>query len=129
MRRAPSKRRCRIFRSQLTMADEDKLDKVLTHLDSIHAMCDSTKARLDAMEEEHKKDRADAAEWRARADAGEKDRADKARADAEEKERKEKEEKEKADKVKADAEEKEREEKEKADAAARSGNADLAKKL
>lgn len=123
------------------MADEDKLDKVLTHLDSIHAMCDSTKARLDAMEEEHKKDRADAAEWKARADAAEKERADKARADAEEKERKEKEEKEKADaeaKARADAEEKEKadkarkdaEEKEKADAAARaSSNTDLAKKL
>src|SRR6185312_11542465 len=141
MRRAPSKRRCRISRSQLTMADEDKLDKVLTHLDSIHSMCDSFKTRLDAMEEEHKKDRADAAEWKARADAAEKERADKARADAEEKERKEKEEKEKADaeaKARADAEEKEKadkarkdaEEKEKADAAARaSGNTDLAKKL
>jgi len=123
------------------MADEDKLDKVLTHLDSIHSMCDSFKTRLDAMEEEHKKDRADAAEWKARADAAEKERADKARADAEEKERKEKEEKEKADaeaKARADAEEKEKadkarkdaEEKEKADAAARaSGNTDLARKL
>jgi len=127
------------------MADEDKLDKVLTHLDSIHSMCDSLKTRLDAMDEEHKKDRADAAEWKARADAAEKERADRARkdaeekaekekadrarADAEEKERKEKEEKEKADKAKADAEEKEREEKEKADAAVRAGNADLAKKL
>src|SRR6185437_2284050 len=135
MRRAPSKRRCRISRSQLTMADEDKLDKVLTHLDSIHSMCDSFKARLDSIEEEHKKDRADAAEWKARADAAEKERADKARADAEEKE------KEKADaevKARADAEEKEKadkarkdaEEKEKADAAARaSGNTDLARKL
>lgn len=116
------------------MADEDKLDKVLTHLDSIHT-------RLDAMEAEHKKDRADAAEWKARADAADKERADKARADAEEKDRKEKEEKEKADaeaKMRADAEEKARkdkekadaEEKERADAAVRAaGNTDLVQKL
>jgi|SRR6185437_6698800 len=123
------------------MADEDnRLDKVLTHLDSIHTMCDAFKTRLDSMEAEHKKDRADSAEWKARADAAEKERADKVRKDAEEKEEKEKadakaradaeakekEEKEKADKARADAEEKE-----KADAAARaaSGNTDLARRL
>lgn len=119
------------------MADEDKLDKVLHHLDSLHEKIDSMKVRQDSMEEEHKKDRKDSEEWRARADAfrkdaeekAEKEKADKARADAEEKERKEKEEKEKADKARADAEEKEREEKEKADAAARASEGDVAKKL
>lgn len=123
------------------MADEDKLDRVLSHLDSLHTKVDSMKTRQDAMEEEHKKDKADSAEWKARADAWRKDaedkeKADKARKDAEEKEKadakvradaeaKEKEEKEKADKARKDAEEKE-----KADAAlATSANTDLAKKL
>lgn len=120
---------------------EDKIDRVLEHLDALHTKIDSMKVRQDAMEEEHKKDRADAAEWKARADAEAKERADKARADAEEKERKEREEKEKADaeaKARADAEEKDRkdkerrdaEEKERADAAARAaGNTDIVQKL
>jgi hypothetical protein len=122
------------------MADEDKLDKVLNHLDALHT-------KIDSIDAEHKKDRADAAEWKARADAAaaEKDRSDKARTDAEAKEKeekekadkmcadaeaKEKEEKEKADKARKDAEEKEGDEKEKADAALRAGNnSELAKKL
>lgn len=126
------------------MADEDKLDKVLTHLDSLHTKMDCMGTRMDAMETEHKKDRADAAEWQARADAWRKDseekgKADKARKDAEEKEKadkmradaeaKEKEEKEKEEKERADKVRKDAEEKEKADAAAANANTDLAKKL
>lgn len=110
--------------------DEDKLDKVLTKLDSINA-------RIDSIETEHKKDRADAADMKAcvdsvrkdadeRKEKEEKDRADKARADAE---ASEKAEKEKADKARADAEEEARKEKEKADAASRAIPAEVLQRI
>lgn len=73
----------------------DDMSKVLGHLDRLHA-------RLDAMEKEHAKDRAETAQLSARADAWrkdaeEKERADKARRDAEEKQSK-------TDKARADGE-------------------------
>jgi chemotaxis protein histidine kinase CheA len=117
------------------MADpDDRLDKVLSHLDSIHKMCDSLNTRMDAVEGERAKEKADAqaradAEAKEKGERDEKEKADKARMDAE---AKEKDEKEKADKARADAEAKEKEEKEKADAAlaaaARSDSA-VAKRL
>jgi hypothetical protein len=70
------------------MADEDKLDKILGHLDSLHtkhdamkATCDSLVTRVDALEGERSKEKADAAAAeasaaRARADAAAGPRAD-----------------------------------------------------
>jgi colicin import membrane protein len=101
------------------VADAEKLDKILSHLDS-------TAKRLDAMEESRKADAAKVESVMAKMDAEEK-----AKADAAEKEKADAEEKEKADaeckakeeeKAKADAAEKEKAdaaEKEKADAAAK----------
>lgn len=108
----------------------EKLDKILSHLDSVHK-------RLDAMEEGYadSKKRLDAACERmdatdkARADAEEQtkeqERADAARKDAE---KEEEEKKAKADAARKDAEDKEKEDKAKADAA-RADSADLATQI
>lgn len=90
-----------------------KLDKMLSHLDSISTMCDGMSKRMDTMEEKEKarsdaeeKERKEKMDAQTKADAeklaaGEPEAvaADKARKDAAEKE-----EKEKMDKAKADAE-------------------------
>lgn len=117
--------------------DAEKLDKILSHLDSANTKMDALSKRLDAAEAERMDSakKLDAACARmdefdkARKDAAEKEeeqkKADAARKDAEEKE---KEEKAKADAAKRDAEE---EEKRKADAAARAtaGDGESIRKL
>ena len=65
------------------MAGEDKLDKIIGHLDDLHKKCDSINGRLDTIDTEHKKDRAEVAASRANADAEEaKGREEKQKADA-----------------------------------------------
>jgi hypothetical protein len=88
----------------------EKLDKLLSHLDSLGK-------RMDAWDGEEK----------ARKDAEEKERADRARRDAEEK-MTEEERKVSADKAKKDAEEKERGEKERVDKAKKDAEDDKARK-
>jgi len=104
--------------------DGEKLDRILGHMDSLHAKHDAMAlkteahgAKIDAL-----CSRMDAMES-AMNEGGmaDKAKADKAKADAAEKEEKEKEEKAKADKAKADSEEVE---KAKADAAASKARAD-----
>jgi colicin import membrane protein len=103
-------------------------------LDAVKNMCDGVMARMDSMEEERKKEKADAADMKAKWDAAEeeKKKSDKAKADADEKERADA--KLKADaeeeekKAKADAEEKEKE-KQKTDAAAKGVSEEVLKRL
>ena len=104
------------------MAEKDtdeKLDKIASHLDSLHRRMDAEaearkadKARLDAVDE-----------WRAKSDAAEKEREDKARKDAEDCAAKERE-----DKARKDAAEKEEEEKKRADAARKDAEDEESKK-
>jgi 8-oxo-dGTP pyrophosphatase MutT (NUDIX family) len=90
----------------------EKLDKVLSHLDSVNGKMDAFGKRLDAVEEEKK-------------------RGDAAKRDADEKEKAEKEagEKAAADKAKKDADEKEAEEKRKREDAAKNDSAALRAEL
>jgi hypothetical protein len=41
-------------------AEDSKLDKVIEHLESLHGKCDAINKRMDSIEEDHKKLRADA---------------------------------------------------------------------
>ena len=113
---------------------DEKLDKMLTHLDSIQKHCDSLSSRMDAFEEKEKKAdaaKADAAktdaekeEEKKKADAAKRDAMtedEKKKADAEEAKAKEV----AADKAKKDAEE---EEKKKADAAKAKADAEMEEK-
>jgi len=94
-----------------------KLDKILSHLDSVNSKVDAFGKRMDAFEEDKSKK-----------DADEKAKADAAKKDADEKSAKEKEEAEKvaADKAKKDAEE---EEKKKREDAAKADSADVRKRI
>lgn len=117
--------------SDATKADAEKLDKILSHVDSTATKLDALSKRMDSMEEGYadSNKRLDAAcakmdsDDKARKDAAEKEEEDKKKADAAKadaaKKDAEEEEKKKADAAKADAAKKdaEEEERKKADAA------------
>jgi hypothetical protein len=63
------------------MAGEDKLDKIIGHLEDLHKKSDAINARLDVIETEHEKDRGEVAALRA-ADAEAKEKEEKEKADA-----------------------------------------------